>query len=161
MGKRVTKPKKKSTLITKLDICFSQFVRLRDYNNEGGFTECYTCGKKKVKIGDVHCGHFISRTKYPTRWDEDNCKTQCIRCNTYGAGQQFLFARKMGYVKAESILQKSISYFTPSEEWLEDKIKYYTEEVAKLKELKPKVVYGKTKGKKSPTGYVWGKKKKK
>ena len=67
MGKK--KPKRK-TLIKKLDVIFSKYIRLRD-------KYCVLCGSPE----NANCGHLFSRRHYSTRWDEDNAFQQCYPCN--------------------------------------------------------------------------------
>lgn len=40
-------------------------------------------------------GHFISRVYLATRFDEDNCRPQCVGCNVFGNGKTVEFARKL------------------------------------------------------------------
>ena len=86
-------PKKltRSKLVKKLDSVFSQYIRLKDADEFGNAT-CFTCGKidhwKKLQNG-----HFQSRKHYATRWDEMNCQVQCVSCNMFKGGEQFLFGK--------------------------------------------------------------------
>jgi 5-methylcytosine-specific restriction endonuclease McrA len=88
------KPKKrnKRALVKKLDKVFSVWIRSRGSIN--GMNECYTCGSVRP-LKQLQCGHFISRTYYTTRWEPDNCRPQCISCNMYNQGQQYLFGKKL------------------------------------------------------------------
>jgi len=85
-----------SKLKKELDTQFSLFIRLRHATLEG-MTQCVTCGDVK-HYKSVHCGHFISRSAHSTRWHEQNCAVQCIGCNLYKQGQQYLFSI---YIDAE------------------------------------------------------------
>ncbi len=70
---RPKKRKKRSArkiMIDKLDVIVSLIVRRRH-------PYCVTCGKKE----NLTCGHVFSRAHYATRWDLDNCFTQCMGCN--------------------------------------------------------------------------------
>jgi hypothetical protein len=102
------KPSRK-TWIKKLDTIFSQYIRQRDADKKG-YCTCCTCGKK-LKIKEIHCGHFMSRRHYSTRWDEENCAAQCSGCNTFNQGEQYKFAlylnNKYGGDKATELLIKS------------------------------------------------------
>jgi hypothetical protein len=88
-GRKLTK----RGLVKKLDTVFSKYIRTR-HADAYGSVACYTCGIIK-HWKDMHCGHFISRVYYSTRWDEDNCKTQCASCNLYHQGQQYIFGKKL------------------------------------------------------------------
>ena len=104
-------PKKPSrkTLIKKLDKIFSAYIRQRDADKKG-YCTCCTCGKK-LPITQIHCGHFMSRRHYSTRWDPENCAAQCCGCNTFNQGEQYKFAlflnKKYGGDKASELLVKS------------------------------------------------------
>ena len=62
-------------LIARLDKVFSQWVRSKDADHRG-FVQCFTCGVWK-HWKTVDAGHFQSRAKFSTRWDEMNVKCQC------------------------------------------------------------------------------------
>jgi hypothetical protein len=36
---------------------------------------------------EIQNGHFVSRSSLSTRYDEDNCRPQCVGCNIFGGGQ--------------------------------------------------------------------------
>jgi hypothetical protein len=58
---------------------------------------------------DSHCGHWIKRGCHATRFDERNCGTQCVACNTYHGGRQDVFAghilKKYGPETIEELLR--------------------------------------------------------
>jgi hypothetical protein len=122
------KPSRK-TIITKLDIIFSQYIRLRYSKNE--IATCVTCGKQD-HWKKMQNGHFISRKHYATRWDEDNCQVQCSGCNVFRYGEQYLFSKYLGADLSEELLMKSrkIQKFSDSE--LLDMIELYNEKVNNL-----------------------------
>ena len=66
-----------------LDKWFSKYIRLRD---TPGF--CCTCGAS-ITFETSDCGHFISRDRIATRWDERNAHAQCIPCNRFKSGKQY------------------------------------------------------------------------
>lgn len=76
---RASKSKKLSK--KKADKYFSLFIRKRDENKP-----CVTCGKF-TSYKDA--GHFISREKESTRYDERNAHGQCLSCNRFKSGLQF------------------------------------------------------------------------
>ena len=120
----------------KLDTIFSQFIRLRGSNDEG-YGHCFTCDRLK-HWKEVHCGHFMSRSKLSTRWMETNCQFQCAKCNLYGAGEQFIFASKLdefhGKGTAEAILIASNRTRKFSVHELEEMYQYYKKRVDEIKE---------------------------
>ena len=67
--KKRKRPSRKS-LVRLADKLVSEYVRLRDKC-------CVTCGSTET----LQCGHYLSRTRYSTRWRTDNCHAQCSRCN--------------------------------------------------------------------------------
>jgi hypothetical protein len=95
--------------IKKLDKAFSRFIRLRACD-EYGVGECFTCETQK-HWKEVDAGHFQSRSKYSTRWDEMNVQFQCKGCNMTNGGQQYEFGLRLdhhfGEGTAEDILIKS------------------------------------------------------
>ena len=95
-SKTIPKTKKKpsrSKLVKKLDTIFSQYIRLREADNKG-FVTCFTCGKNS-HYKTQQAGHFQSRRHYATRWDERNVQVQCVGCNMFKGGEQFLFAKAL------------------------------------------------------------------
>lgn len=95
----------RSKLIKKLDTVFSLYIRIKDSNKEGIGT-CVTCGKQD-HYKNLQAGHFQSRKHYATRWDEDNVKIQCVGCNVFKYGEQFLFSKYLGNNLSEELLDKS------------------------------------------------------
>tara|TARA_R100000231_G_scaffold97827_2_gene73069 strand:+ start:32 stop:421 length:390 start_codon:yes stop_codon:yes gene_type:complete len=98
-------PKKPSrkTLVRKLDTVFSKYIRQRGADKYGICT-CVTCGKKlHISDKNLHCGHFISRKHYSTRWDENNAACQCSYCNSYRYGEQYKFSLYLGKDLSESL----------------------------------------------------------
>ena len=66
-----------------LDKWFSLYIRRRD---TPGF--CCTCGRP-ITFENSDCGHFISRDRIATRWDERNAHAQCRHCNRFQSGKQY------------------------------------------------------------------------
>jgi len=119
----------RKTLIKKLDTIFSIYIRRKNSVNE--IAKCITCGKKD-HWKKMQNGHFMSRKHYATRWDEDNVEVQCMGCNVYRYGEQYLFAKHLGEDKADELLVKSrqIKKFTDAD--LLDLIDLYTDKVDNL-----------------------------
>lgn len=80
-------------LIKKLDDVFSKYIRLKNAD-ENGIVKCYTCGKYH-HWKEIQCGHYISRRHFGTRWEEKNCKPQCVGCNIFNQGSADTFARNL------------------------------------------------------------------
>lgn len=80
-----------SQLTKELDKVFSLYIRQRD-SDEDGYGRCVTCDKLG-HYKEMDCGHFVSRSYKSVRWNEYNCALQCKRCNSYGAGEQYLFGK--------------------------------------------------------------------
>ena len=136
--KPATKPVKRSKVVRDLDAIFSQYIRLK-YANEYGEVECYTCGNK-MNWKEAQNGHFYSRARYTTRWDEANCRVQDYRCNVALSGNYIVYTRNMlAEIGAETLDQiehrsKSIEKIPTS--LLIEKITYYKTEVARIKSKK-------------------------
>ena len=98
----------RSKIVKKLDTVFSQYIRRRD--SVDGMCRCATCGIYKP-IKQMQAGHFMSRSKYSTRWDEENVHAQCQGCNMWKQGRQYEMSiyidQKYGAGKADELLSKS------------------------------------------------------
>ena len=77
----------KSMLLKTADAAFSRYIRNRDKDKNGNIA-CVCCGKiynieQVTPSGDriVQCLHFIKRSVYSLRFDEDNCAAGCTYCN--------------------------------------------------------------------------------
>lgn len=125
MAKTSKKPLRKN-LIKELDTVFSQFIRLRYAKNE--IAECVTCGKKD-HWKKLQNGHFMSRTNYSTRWDEDNCQVQCMGCNVFKSGEQYKYSLYLGNKLAEELYLKSKQIVKFADVELIDMIDYYKQKV--------------------------------
>jgi hypothetical protein len=119
------KPTRKS-LVIKLDTIFSQYIRQKDAVNE--IATCVTCGKKD-HWKKLQNGHFMSRSHYSTRWDENNVGVQCYGCNISRSGEQFKFSQYLGNNLSEELQIKSKQIVKFADIDLIDLINYYTEKV--------------------------------
>jgi hypothetical protein len=81
------------TLEKKLDRVFSEYIRL-NAADDNGIVKCVTCGNYH-HWKEVHCGHFIPRARKATRYSEENCHPQCVRCNTYRHGESDIYRQKL------------------------------------------------------------------
>ena len=133
MKKTISKLKKE------LDKWFSLYIRLRDATDEG-MVQCFTCGKISHYKSGMQNGHFQSRRHHSTRWNEENCQVQCVKCNMYEQGEQFKFGMsldgKYGEGKAAELGFLARQIYKVSRADYEDKISYYKDLVDKLKKDK-------------------------
>ena len=132
MKKTISKLKKE------LDKWFSLYIRLRECSDTGSAV-CFTCGKM-AHYKTLQNGHFQSRRFMATRFDEENCQVQCVKCNMYSQGEQYKFGlaldSKYGEGTAEELEQISRSILKISRVEYEEKIVYYKSLVEKLKKEK-------------------------
>lgn len=129
MPKTAKKPTR-SKLVKKLDVIFSQFIRLT-YADSHGMVKCFTC-EKRDHFKSMQCGHFMSRKHYSTRWDENNCRVQCAGCNVFRSGMAYEFSRQLGEQLAEEMYFKSKQIVKFTNDELIEKIDHYTSEVKKM-----------------------------
>ena len=76
-----------------LDRIFSLFIRAK-YADTFGSVRCYTCDGK-FHWRTIQNGHFVQRAILATRWDESNCRPQCVGCNVFGRGKIHIFSGKL------------------------------------------------------------------
>jgi hypothetical protein len=133
MKKTISKLKKE------LDKYFSLFIRLRSAN-EYGMVQCFTCGIVRGYKDGMQNGHFQSRKHMATRFDEENCQVQCLKCNIFDSGQQYLFSlrldEKYGEGTAEELEYLARTIHKVSRVEYEEQISYYKNLVENLKEEK-------------------------
>lgn len=98
--------------LEKLDILFSQFIRLRDKT-------CQRCGGS----GGLQCSHFHGRRKRNVRWDEDNAVALCFGCHQYFTANPFehtgWFENHLGVARFEWLAIRSIQIGKPDKEAIE------------------------------------------
>ena len=133
--KPTKKPVKRSKVVKDLDAIFSQYIRLKE-SDEYGFCICVTSGQKMFWT-EAQCGHFVSRGKYPTRWDETNCHPQSVYSNIFLKGDYINYTIYMidryGREYVDELIDRSKqSVKIPTAE-LVDKIDYYKIEVTRIK----------------------------
>lgn len=109
---------------------FSDYVRERD-----NWT-CFTCGRYE-KGSAMHAGHFISRVKASTLFDEMNVHAQCYGCNIGKKGNAGEYAyrliQKYGQKAFDELVEKSRMTHRFTREELEG---IYQHSKARIKELK-------------------------
>lgn len=113
------KPRSLSKLKKELDRVFSIYIRAK-YEKR-----CYTCGKE----GTLQNGHFIVRKYLATRWEEDNCRPQCVGCNIYGKGMSIDFEehliKDLGSVRLQQMKDSRKEIWVLKEDWYIEKISHY------------------------------------
>lgn len=137
-SKAKTKPIKRSKVVKDLDNIFSQYIRLKA-SDQYGYCICVTSGQKMF-WKEAQCGHFVSRGKYPTRWDETNCHPQSVYSNIFLKGDYINYTIYMidryGREYVDELIDRSKqSVKIPTSELIE-KISYYKTEVERLKQEK-------------------------
>lgn len=121
---------------------FSQYIRLRD-SDENGICTCITCGRKhRWNGGQIDAGHYIPKNKgNAIYFDEQDVNAQCKYCNKYLHGNigSYIIAidKKYGPGTATTLELKSreIKSFTIDE--LIEKINYYKVKTKELLLTKP------------------------
>jgi hypothetical protein len=127
--KRITR----GHVIKQFDTVFSRYIRLK--NAEDGMTTCVTCGD--VAPWKQHQnGHFFTRGRYPTRWDEFNCAPQCVGCNIFLKGNYINYTRYMidtyGREFVDELERKSLATIKIPTITLLEYTAFYKEKVEKL-----------------------------
>ena len=109
------KPKSKqpthAQAVKKVDLWFSKVVRYEAADRHG-IARCFTCGKQD-HVTSLQCGHFASRRFWATRWDPDNCRVQCVSCNIYRSGEQWLFGCNLEREepgRAHAVMQRALHH---------------------------------------------------
>lgn len=97
------------------DIVFSLWIRKRD-------GQCFTCGSKK----NLQNGHYISRAKNITRYDEENCHAQCVGCNVFRYGNMVEYTHRLGWELSEKLRKKGEILHQFKRADLEEIIKKYS-----------------------------------
>ncbi|QDP62818.1 MAG: putative protein ninG [Prokaryotic dsDNA virus sp.] len=128
-----------SKLKKELDKWFSLFIRLNAATEEG-LVQCITCGIVKHYKDGMQNGHFQSRRHLNTRYSELNCAPQCVKCNIYSQGEQYLFALKLdakyGEGTAEELQYEAKQMCKMNRVDYQEEISYYKNAVNKLKKEK-------------------------
>ena len=126
-----------SSVIEDLDVVFSQFIRLRD-SDENGYITCY-CGKV-VYWNEADNSHFIPRAHMNTRFSEDNCNASCRHCNQSLKGNLRVYGRWLEEKRpglVEALEEQAIAPYKYDVPELKGLIAYYSKEVRIMKAKKP------------------------
>lgn len=129
--KKKRKPRKKPTrksLTKKLDDIFAEYIRELEKKRTG---HCFFCNKP-VQC----CFHIITRSKYATRWEEENAVGSCFGCNYHNEHNPHKFVVKyievFGLKKFNKIYRKSNEAIKFSLEDLENMIEKYKNKLEEL-----------------------------
>lgn len=90
--KKKPKAKTRSYYVKELDRVFSIYIRQSKSVN--GMATCVTCGTVKP-WREMQNGHFFTRGRYGTRWNEDNCFPQDAACNVFLKGNYIKYTTFM------------------------------------------------------------------
>ena len=119
----------------KLDRVFSQYIRLRD-SDDNGYCRCISCGSIHF-WKDIHNGHYVNRGHMGTRFSERNCNAQCVKCNMFDEGNVIGYTRglirKYGVKVIDELEVKKHSYSKLTTTEYRILIDHYTEKVDVLK----------------------------
>ncbi len=115
-------------LLIQLDRIISKYIRLNG-SDEHGNCKCFTCNVT-LDWKQMHCGHFMSRTHYPTRFELDNLHPQCPKCNMDLNGNLIVYENKLGEVVIKKLLAIKEGL---TNHQLKNKINEYTGHVERLR----------------------------
>lgn len=123
-------------LLKKAVTVFNEYIRIRDQKN--GMFHCISCGQMK-SLDQMNAGHYMSAGLHnSTRFHEDNCAGQCIKCNCYMSGNLLEYRRrlidKIGLDKVESLEIRAKMPCKLDRYTLSSIIEEYKEKVKQLKE---------------------------
>ena len=120
-----------------LDSVFSKHLRLK-YADKNGFCTCYTCGVRKY-WKEIHAGHFIPRNILITRWDEGNCRPQCVGCNLFGNGKVLDFedhlVKDFGRKVVDKLKASRFTIMKVDSVWYEKQIEHYKKELSTVLDI--------------------------
>lgn len=133
------KVKKKTDYKKKLDEVFSQYIRLK-HSNDKGYCRCISCGRIHF-WKNIQNGHYMSRRYLSTRFDENNCRPQCVACNMFNQGNIQMYRRglieEIGEAAVDAVEVKArttVGNYTDFE--YQELYKYYKALVDRMKKEK-------------------------
>lgn len=100
-----SKSNERKKLVYELDRVFSLYIRHKDAVD--GYAYCVTCPAKGLPE-EMQNGHFISRGKSATRWNEMNCHVQCPNCNEALSGNLVRYRQYMEYTYGEDAVNSLV-----------------------------------------------------
>jgi len=121
-----------------LDAVFSQFIRLRD-SDQNGYVTCPCCGAVNYWT-ECDCMHFMRREHKNTRYCEENCFGGCKTCNQLKDGNLRKFGAFIESIRPGGVElleeQAAVSYDYGVSE-IKALIAHYSKEVSRMKKTKP------------------------
>ena len=81
----------------KVDDVFSKYIRYKAADADG-YADCFTCGQS-LHVTQLQCGHFASRRFMAVRYEPNNVAQQCVACNIFRSGEQWIFGRNIDMQK--------------------------------------------------------------
>lgn len=117
-------------LIKDADAIFSKFIRLK-YADKEGKVQCYTCPTVKHWTL-MQNGHYIRRAHLFLRYDERNCKPQCVDCNEYKNGNIGAYLWKLETQTpgiTDILLEESNLVYKPTRDEIRAIISDYTQKL--------------------------------
>lgn len=148
-AKILAKPKNgksdKSKAMGRADKWFSEFIRLRD-SDEHGIATCITSGRR-AHWREFDCGHYLSRAKMATRYDERNCHAQSKMANRFQGGHflehGFRIEEKYGRGTCHSLALKAMQPCKRSIADFDAIADHYKKIVEEIKQTEPERYFGK------------------
>lgn len=132
--KKKEKKESISELKKKLDDVFSKYTRLRNAD-DNGMVKCFT-SDKIMHWTCSQAGHFISRRKMGTRWNEINVQVQSVAENCFNQGNAPEFGRRIieqfGIEEYEKLFQLAAATTKYNKLFYTSLIDNYTEKVNEL-----------------------------
>lgn len=66
-----------------------------------------------------------------TRWEEDNCRPQCVGCNVWGRGKPLDFEEnlinELGIERVQEMKSQRKMLIRPTRKWYEERIAHFNE----------------------------------
>ena len=101
--------------IVRLDSLISIYVRSKDAKT-GSFVKCYTCGEYH-NFSEIECGHFIERRHKAVRFDLNNLRPQCKKCNNEKRGNLVVYEEKLKAELGEQKFNELIALGRTTKHW--------------------------------------------
>lgn len=129
----------KKNLMDRADMWFSRFIRINNLytiSQNEPIAKCYTCGKISASRY-LECGHWQRRGYKSIRYDPNNARPQCKKCNYYRSGVPEVF--EINLIK-EIGEDKVLELKSKAQEDFRDSIEFYRQQSDKYRELTNQLV---------------------